>query len=418
MYPNNNLEEYPEGEGNLLNSDQQPQPGDRLTGPENRLLKTWESITRAGLGEVVLRLGTHILTLALILIVIWAMRVFYLRARVDPAPVQSSAALAADLPADAEPLQLNVAGPAPELPTFEKDDLPLTGGIARLASLHTELPAHPRGEVITYTVTTGDTIFGIAERFNLQPETILWGNYYTLADDPHNLFPGQVLNILPVNGTYHKWSAGEGLNGVAEYYGVPPETIITYEGNRLDPAAIGDYAHPNIAAGTMLIVPGGRREFISWSAPRISRDNPGVASILGPGSCGTVMDGAVGNGWYVWPANNHTLSGYDYSPSTNHNGIDIAGKLGDPIYAADSGVIVYAGWNNWGYGNVVVIDHGYGWQTLYAHMSYIGVGCGQSVYQGGVIGSFGSTGNSSGPHLHFEMLNELYGKVNPWDFLP
>jgi murein DD-endopeptidase MepM/ murein hydrolase activator NlpD len=81
------------------------------------------------------------------------------------------------------------------------------------------------------------------------------------------------------------------------------------------------------------------------------------------------------------------------------------------------GVIVYSGWNDWGYGNVVVIDHGYGWQTLYAHMSKINAECGMSVYQGDVIGLYGSTGNSTGPHLHFEMLHEEYGKVNPWDFL-
>jgi murein DD-endopeptidase MepM/ murein hydrolase activator NlpD len=168
----------------------------------------------------------------------------------------------------------------------------------------------------------------------------------------------------------------------------------------------------------MLIVPGGRREFVSWSAPRISRENPGVAKLLGPGSCGTVMDGAVGIGAFIWPANSHSLSGYDYSASSNHRGIDISGRLGDPVYASDHGVIVYSGWNNWGYGNVIVIDHGRGWQTLYAHLSYLSVGCGDSVYAGGVIGSFGSTGNSTGPHLHFEMMNEIYGKVNPWDFLP
>jgi murein DD-endopeptidase MepM/ murein hydrolase activator NlpD len=168
----------------------------------------------------------------------------------------------------------------------------------------------------------------------------------------------------------------------------------------------------------MLVVPGGHRAFVTWSAPRITRDNPGVAKLLGPGSCGTIMDGAVGTGSFVWPANNHWLSGYDFSPSTNHYGIDIAGGLGDAIYASDNGVVVYSGWNNWGYGYVVVIDHGGGWQTLYAHMSSISVGCGQSVYQGGVIGAFGSTGNSSGPHLHFEMLSESYGKVNPWNFLP
>jgi murein DD-endopeptidase MepM/ murein hydrolase activator NlpD len=88
------------------------------------------------------------------------------------------------------------------------------------------------------------------------------------------------------------------------------------------------------------------------------------------------------------------------------------------MWASDSGVIVYAGWNNFGYGNIVVIDHGNGWQTLYAHMDTIGVGCGQSVFQGTPIGTIGSTGASSGSHIHFEMLHDDYGKVNPWDFLP
>jgi len=81
-------------------------------------------------------------------------------------------------------------------------------------------------------------------------------------------------------------------------------------------------------------------------------------------------------------------------------------------------VIVYSGLNDYGYGYVVVIDHGNGWQTLYAHMSVISVGCGQSVYQGDLIGAIGSTGNSTGAHLHFEMMNDSYGKVNPWNFLP
>jgi murein DD-endopeptidase MepM/ murein hydrolase activator NlpD len=80
-------------------------------------------------------------------------------------------------------------------------------------------------------------------------------------------------------------------------------------------------------------------------------------------------------------------------------------------------VIVYAGWNDWGYGNVIVIDHGNGWQTLYAHLSQIRVGCGQSVNKGDLIGNVGSTGNSSGPHLHFEMM--LSGThQNPHLYLP
>ena len=129
------------------------------------------------------------------------------------------------------------------------------------------------------------------------------------------------------------------------------------------------------------------------------------------------MDGYIGSGAFVWPSTANWLSGYDYSPSTNHWGIDIAGQMGNAIYASDSGVVVYAGWNDWGYGNVIVIDHGNGWQTLYAHLSQLYVGCGASVSSGQSIAGMGSTGRSSGPHLHFELMNESRVRVNPWDFM-
>ncbi|HQK42015.1 MAG TPA: M23 family metallopeptidase [Anaerolineaceae bacterium] len=97
--------------------------------------------------------------------------------------------------------------------------------------------------------------------------------------------------------------------------------------------------------------------------------------------------------------------------------MDIHGEIGEPVFASDNGVVVYAGWNDWGYGEMIVIDHGQGWQTLYAHLSTVDVTCGQEVYQGDTIGTVGTTGNSSGPHLHFELRSDDYGRVNPWDFL-
>jgi hypothetical protein len=227
------------------------------------------------------------------------------------------------------------------------------------------------------------------------------------------------LIILPTDGTYHQWQAGEGLNSVAKYYGVDPETIINYPENQLDPETIGDYANPNIQVGSWLVIPGGKREFISWSVPvGITRDNPAVAQILGVGSCGVVSGGAVGYGSFIWPADSQFLSGSDYYPETNHRGIDISGYLGSPIYATDAGVIVYAGWNDYGYGYMIIVDHGNDWQSLYAHLSTINVVCSQSVGQGDIIAAMGSTGNSTGPHLHFELMNTVYGKVNPWNFLP
>jgi murein DD-endopeptidase MepM/ murein hydrolase activator NlpD len=407
------LEDLPGSGGEHLDKEAEPDSTTdalREDTKESHLLEIWEGLSRAGLGEAVLRFGTHLLSIALVLVVVWAMRAFYLRAQEENRP--EKAAFAAELPTPVP------TDSPPTLPSFLAPNPPNDFGIARMVVMHTNLPSRPRGEVITYEVQPGDTIFGIAEQFNLRPQTILWGNFYILGDNPHLLSPGQELNILPVDGTYHKWSAGEGLNGVAAGYRVTPDVIINWPGNRLTEEMVADLSNPKIEPGTWLVVPGGERDFVTWSAPRINRSNPAVARVLGPGSCGTIADGAVGIGAFIWPSNEHRLSGYDYSPSTNHFGIDIAGKLGDPIYTADNGVVVYAGWNNWGYGNVVVVDHGAGWQTLYAHLSYVGVGCGQSVYQGGVIGSFGSTGNSSGPHLHFEMLHESYGKVNPWNFLP
>jgi murein DD-endopeptidase MepM/ murein hydrolase activator NlpD len=135
------------------------------------------------------------------------------------------------------------------------------------------------------------------------------------------------------------------------------------------------------------------------------------------GVCEGPFIGPVGTERFIWPAGNHYLSGHNFS-WRYHPGIDIATQPGDPIYASDTGVVVFAGWNSQGYGNLVVLDHGNGWQTLYAHLSQINVDCGQAAYQGSVIGSAGSTGHSTGPHLHFEILSDAYGRVNPWSYLP
>jgi len=374
----------------------------------SRFLLIWEDLRQAGLAETALRLGTHALLLALILIVAWGMRRFYRFTQAEVQPREAALAAAPPTP---------TATPIPaQLPPYQAR-MDAIAGIPRQVLLDTTLPSLPRSEVSKYTVVKGDTVFGIAEKFGLNPETILWGNYFTLRDDPHNLKEGQELNILPVNGTYYEWQAGDGLNGVANFFGVSPDDIVNYPGNNLNPEELGDYSHPNIEPSTLLIVPGGRREFITWSAPSIPRDNPSVASVLGPGACGQVVDGPVGAGVFIWPANNHFLSGFDYSPSTNHPGIDIDGETGDPVYAVDNGVVVYAGWNNWGYGYMIVINHGNGWQTLYAHLSAYNMACGQSVFQGNVIGAIGSSGNATGSHLHFEMMYNGT-KVNPWNYLP
>jgi hypothetical protein len=291
------------------------------------------------------------------------------------------------------------------------------GGIPRVAQPFTTIPSRPRQEFLKYIVVEGDTVFGIAEKFGLKPETVLWGNYGVLLDNPHSLKPDQELLILPSDGVYWQWQSVNrgGLPGFAKFFGATVDDIMNAPVNKLDPTIVGDVNNPNIEDGTWLFIPGGRRELISWSAPLgVTRENPASARVLGPGACDAISGGAVGYGAFVWPSNNHALSGYDFSEV--HRGLDFAGNTGEAVYATDAGVIVYAGWNNYGYGNMVMIDHGNGFQWLYAHLSAFNVGCGQSVGQGDVIGAIGSTGNSSGSHLHFEILSGS-GKINPWDVL-
>ena len=314
------------------------------------------------------------------------------------------------------------AGPQPtaaavlSLPGYDPAGVALTG-VGRAADMHTIVPSRPRFEITQYTVQQGDTVITIAQKYNLQPQSILFSNYAVLRDDPHLIIPGQVLDIPPEDGAIHVWTEGEGLNAVAKQYGgVSVDAIIQWPGNHLDPTTLGDLSHPNIAAGTKLFVPGGKRPFTSWSAPQIPRTNPAVAHLYGEGACSASYNGPVGTENFIWPTTEKYISGYDYNPGANHPAIDIGAHMGNPIFAADSGVVVYAGWNNFGYGIVVVIDHGNGWQTLYAHMSALNVGCGSWVDKGATIGFVGVTGNSSGPHLHFEMMYKG-AKVNPHDYV-
>lgn len=287
-------------------------------------------------------------------------------------------------------------------------------GILRISDPMTIIPSRPRDKVITYTVQTGDTLFSIAQNYGLKPETVLWGNYEVLNDNPHLLKPKQALNILPVDGTYYEWQEGDTLSGVAAYFKVEHQAIINYTGNFLDLTQT-DESGAGLDPGTWLIIPGGKRAIKDWGPPAITRSNPASARYYGEGHCGSVYEGAYGTGTFIWPTTDHGISGYAYDPGV-HPAIDIAGQEGNSIFATDSGVVVYAGWSDYGYGLLIVVDHGNGWQSAYAHLSAVAVTCGQSVYQGGYIGALGSTGNSSGPHLHFELaINGA--KVNPLNYV-
>jgi murein DD-endopeptidase MepM/ murein hydrolase activator NlpD len=282
--------------------------------------------------------------------------------------------------------------------------------VPRLSDLHTIIPNRARRDVIDYTVKQGDSIFEIASRFNITPEAVLWANYDQLKDNPDLISIDMVLHIPPVNGVLYEYQSGDTLEGVAGKFKASISDILDWPGNQLD------LTNPDIQPGAMLMIPGGHREFRQWLIPTIPRGAAGVSkSVYGEGACEGSYEGAYGTGTFIWPTELHTLSGNDYW--SGHLGIDIAAAQGAPIYASDGGVVVFSGWSTGGYGNTIMIDHGNGYQTLYGHLNSTAAGCGRSVSQGTVIGYAGSTGNSTGTHLHFEVRYQG-GFINPWYVLP
>ena len=257
---------------------------------------------------------------------------------------------------------------------------------------HTIIPERAREEISTYVVQSGDTIYGIAAKFGLDPETIMWSNG-ELENAPDLLSVGQELTILPVNGVYHQVGEGDTIESVASTFKADPAAIINYPLNGLDPD------QPVIVPGQWLVVPGGNKPFIPRTVTAYIGDIPEGAS--------------EGTGAFAWPASGSIYQGF----FPWHPAIDIAAYIGAPVLAADSGYVIMAGWSDVGYGYHVVIDHGNGYQTLYAHLQAYYVEAGDNVAQGQQIAEMGNTGNATGPHLHFEVRQSTVMR-NPIGFLP
>jgi murein DD-endopeptidase MepM/ murein hydrolase activator NlpD len=375
--------------------------------PENQ-----ESRARR-VGRTLQQVGINMLAVGLVgLVAFLVWKVVFSKEEITLLPPPTSQAT--EVVSKEQPSQVSENSPSISMVSLSIPAGTQSGGVLRKTDLQTIIPSRPRVDVITYTVETGDTLFSIADEFNLKPETLLWGNFDILEDNPHLLSPKQVLNILPVNGIYHEWHEGDSFPDVAAKFNVEPQAIMNFTGNKLDLVELQE-GNTQIEPGSWLVVPGGSRAIKDWGPPAISRTNPASARFYGGGHCGDVYEGAFGTGTYVWPTIDRSIVGYNYVPGV-HPAIDIGGYEGNAIFATDSGVVVYAGWSDYGYGYLIVIDHGNGWQSAYAHLSAVGVSCGMSVFQGGTIGGLGISGNSSGPHLHFELIYNGV-KVNPVDYL-
>ncbi|MBI4130778.1 M23 family metallopeptidase [Candidatus Roizmanbacteria bacterium] len=258
-------------------------------------------------------------------------------------------------------------------------------------SMTTQISDKPQDRVRDYTVKPGDTLSSIAQAHDLSDDTIRWAN--DLKGSSPILKPGQVLKIPPVTGVVHKVKRGETVYSIAKKYSTDAQNIVNFPFNEYV-----DLETFSLAVGQMLIVPGG----IIEEEQVVPVPRPTAPQYLAKQSLGK----------FLFP----TSGTITQQPVWYHMALDIANRATPDVYAAESGTVVLATCLNWGYGCHIIVDHGNGIQTLYGHLSKYYVSLNQQVGRGDALGHMGSTGKSTGPHLHFEV--RLGGKVvNPWPYL-
>ena len=297
-------------------------------------------------------------------------------------------------PLSTEPTVQPVLPPLNERPpvSFQED------GIRRSIQLKTKLTEGPGYKVTEYVVQRGDSPWSIAQKFDLKPETILWGNLQLNAA-AGSLKAGDRLSILPVDGVLHVAEEGDTLEKLESLHGTPVQEILEYLGNDFD------LTQPSqLIPGQQIIIPNGTSPIV-WSEAQIPAASQG-------GSAGNVQN--LGTGYFSWPVNGYSLTQEYWS---GHPGIDLATGFRQPVFASDSGTVVFSNWDDTGYGYFIIIDHGNGYKTTYGHNEANLVSVGQTVMQGQQIAESGNTGNSTGNHLDFRILyNGVF--LNPLNYLP
>jgi len=269
-----------------------------------------------------------------------------------------------------------------------RSEIMIDGGIALLSesgpsNLAPETtPASSKDQISVYIVRSGDNLAKIAKMFDVTVDTILWSND---LNSKSVIKVGQTLVILPMSGVMHTVVSGDTLSKIAKKYGGDVGEISSYNDLKSD---------SKLAIGDILMIPEGR----------ISGSNTTSA----PSRVSISSSGPTYEGYYIKPF----VGGRRTQGIHGYNAVDYGMPIGNELYAAAAGTILISrdsGWNG-GYGNYVVIKHPNGTQTVYGHMSKVFVSVGQKVTQGQTIGQSGNTGNSTGPHLHFE----IRGAKNPF----
>lgn len=269
-------------------------------------------------------------------------------------------------------------------------DITVVGDMALLAETGpsgslADIEAAPGSDQIyLYIVREGDTLSGIASMFGVSTNTIRWANDLSRTA---SLRTGQALTILPVSGVRHVVKSGDTVASIAK----------KYKGDVAEIREFNDFEeNTKLAIGSTVVIPHG----IIEAAPVVTATAKKPTGTSGPDIAGYYVRPIAGG------SRSQALHGY--------NAVDLAAPIGTSVMASASGVVMIArayGWNG-GYGNYVVIQHPNGTQTLYAHLNVVNVSAGESVGQGTNIGAVGSTGRSTGPHLHFEVR----GARNPFGY--
>lgn len=285
-------------------------------------------------------------------------------------------------------------------------DIPSFVDTTLTATVAVDAPAVPRTrtEVETYTIASGDTLSSIAEQFGISLDTLLWANNLTVRSI---IKPGNTLSILPVTGVEHTVRSGDTISAISKTYDVSSDEILAY--NNIASADA-------LKVGQRLIVPGGEKRV---SAPVARPVTVAVKEIFTSAPSDSSADTTLAEGAsMIWPTD---LKYIVRKTSWFHTGYDIDcnghadGTSTNDNYAAADGIIQFSGTKK-GYGLTVEVNHGDGLVTRYGHFNSLYVKSGDSVTAGTPLGRCGSTGNSTGTHLHFEvLLNGVF--KNPGDYL-
>lgn len=239
-------------------------------------------------------------------------------------------------------------------------------------------------EISLYVVRSGDNLSQIAQMFGVSVNTIVWAN-----DIKKGLIrEGDELVILPITGVSHTVAKGETIRSIATKYKADMDEIMAYNGLKSTDV---------LSVGSTVLIPDGEIQ----AAPTLASNGRLTAPLRSTG-------GPLYKDYYMRPIDGGRRS----QGLHGNNGVDLAAPTGTPIRASADGVVIIArssGYNG-GYGSYVVVSHPNGTQTLYAHASRVTVSQGQAVSKGDTIALVGSTGKSTGPHVHFE----IRGAANPF----